>query len=75
MKTMDELIKYVKDNVDMDEVFYTFSKMCINRSCLRVENSSLYNQISDLVDDFGCDNGVDVSCVYIDEVFDGLFED
>lgn len=52
----EKLINYVYDNLDLDEVQFTFGNMCIERSNLMNTNSKLYYKISDLVDDFISDN-------------------
>jgi hypothetical protein len=72
---LNQMVEYIKTNVDMDEVGYTYSRMCIERCSLRIENPTLYNKISDLIDDFGCDNDFDVSDISVEEIFDELFAD
>lgn len=72
----EELIEYVKNNIDMGDVEYTYSKMCIERVPLHYANNNLYNTLSDLVDDFVSDN--ELSEEWFEETFidiEDLFED
>ena len=70
-----KMIEFVKANVDMQEVDYTFSRMCIERRSLGYINPRLYDKINDLIEDFGCDNDIDVSDILVEDIFDELFED
>lgn len=67
-----KLVEYILENVDIEDVNYTYSKMCIERTSLNVANYDLYNKLSDLVVDFVLDNELS------DEWFEtevGLIED
>lgn len=72
----EKLIEFIKENVSIEDINYTFSRMCIERSSLRYQNNNLYNQLSDLVDDFIVDN--ELSEEWFEETFidiEDLFED
>jgi hypothetical protein len=75
MDMRKKLVEYVRTNVDMEEVGYTFSRMCIERCSLGYQNPNLYDEISDLIEDFGCDNDFDVSDILVEDIFDELFDD
>lgn len=46
------LIEYVLENVDIEDIRYTYSRMCIHRHPLCCENYSLECKLEDLVKDF-----------------------
>ena len=50
---INKCVEYVKENLDPTvDLGYTYSKMCVHRTPLRMEDSWLYNHISDLIEDF-----------------------
>lgn len=69
-----KMIEFVKANVDMEDVNYTYSKMCVNRTPLHYQNHSLYNQIEDLVEEFCMDNDMDNEDFDIEEIFDKIMD-
>ena len=72
----EKLIEFIKENVSIEDINYTFSRMCIERTPLHYQNNNLYNQLSDLVDDFIADN--ELSEEWFEETFidiEDLFED
>lgn len=69
----DKLIQFIKDNIDMDDVRHTYSKMVICRCSLDYQNYNLYCQINDLIDDFCNDNKIDNDFDTF-EIFDKLFD-
>lgn len=74
-----ELISVVKSFISNDEVEYTFSKMCIERVPLHYANNTLYNKLSDLVDDFIADNDLqddwfEKTFLSIDDLFEYLID-
>lgn len=75
----EELIEYVKNNVNSSDVEYTYSQMCIQRVPLHYANNNLFNQISDLVDDFISDNELseewfEETFIDIEDLFEYLFD-
>lgn len=54
---MKDAIDYVRQNVDMDEVRYTIHQMEKSRLPLYNANPNLCDQIYDLMEEYGQDNG------------------
>ena len=69
-----KMIEFIKENVDMEDVNYTYSKMCVNRTSLHYQNHSLYNKIDDLVEEFCMDNDMDSEDFDIEEIFDEIID-
>ena len=69
-----KMIEFVKANVNMEEVYYTFGEMCVNRTPLYYQNPSLYNKIDDLVEEFCIDNDMDSEDFDIEEIFDKIMD-
>ncbi len=69
-----KMIEFVKANVDMEDVNYTYSKMCVNRTPLHYQNHSLYNKINDLVEEFCIDNDMNSEDFDIEEIFDKIMD-
>lgn len=75
----EELIEFVKSNIDSMDIEYTYSQMCIQRVPLHYANNNLYNQLSDLVDDFVSDNELseewfEETFIDIEDLFECLFD-
>lgn len=80
MNTVKNLVNYVLEHIDIEDVKYTYSRMCIERNNLNNANYSLYNKISDLVDDFVSDNELsdewfETEVGLIDDLFDELLKE
>ena len=69
-----KMIEFVKANVDMGVVYYTYGEMCVNRTPLHYQNYTLYNKISDLVEEFCIDNDMNSEDFDIEEIFDKLMD-
>lgn len=75
-----KLVEYVLSNVDIEDVNYTYSRMCIERNSLNNANYDLYNKLSDLVDDFISDNELseewfETEVGLIEDLFDELLKE
>jgi hypothetical protein len=55
----NEMIQFIKENVDMEEVNFTYKKMCENKTPLYHQNYALFVTIDALIVDFCCDNNID----------------
>lgn len=69
-----KMVEFIKANVNMEEVYYTFGEMCINRTPLHYQNHSLYNQIDDLIEEFCMDNDMNCEDIDIEEIFDKIMD-
>ena len=69
-----KIIEFVKANINMEDVNYTYSKMCVNRTSLHYQNPYLYNKINDLVEEFCIDNDIDNEYFDIEEIFDKIMD-
>lgn len=69
-----KMIEFVKANVNMEVVYYTYGEMCVNRTPLYYQNPSLYNKIDDLVVDFCMDNDMNCEDIDIEEIFDKIMD-
>lgn len=69
-----KIIEFVKANVNMEDVNYTYSKMCVNRTPLYHQNPTLFNQIDDLVAEFCIDNDINNEDFDIEEIFDKIMD-
>ena len=69
-----KMIGFIKENVNMEVVYYTYGEMCVNRTSLHYQNHTLYNHISDLVDEFCIDNDMNSEDFDIEEIFDKLMD-
>lgn len=70
---INKCVEYVKENLDPSvDLDYTYSKMCVHRTPLRMEDSWLYNHISDLIEDFKSDYDMEMYDFDIDYIFDKL---
>lgn len=75
-----KLIEFVLSEIDIEDVKYTYSRMCINRCNLFHENYSLYNKLDDLVHDFIIDNDLyddwlETEVGLIEDLFDELLKE
>ena len=72
---INKCVEYVKENLDPTvDLGYTYSKMCVHRTPLRMEDSWLYNHISDLIEDFKSDYDMEMYDFDIDYIFDKLVD-
>ena len=69
-----KMIEFIKENVNMEVVYYTYGEMCVNRTPLHYQNNTLYNHISDLVEEFCIDNDMDSEDFDIEEIFDKIMD-
>lgn len=65
---VEQCVEYVHNNFNTlaYDAQYTYSQMCINRTPLYHQNSSLYDHILQLMEDFGLDNDLEEN--WFDEV-------
>lgn len=56
---MKALIKFLKENVDEDEVCSTIRRMYQTRFPFHVANPTLHARLSDLMDEYGSDHDFD----------------
>ena len=42
----EKLIEFIKENVSIEDINYTFSRMCIERTPLYYQNNNLYLYVS-----------------------------
>lgn len=77
-KLYEQCIEYVYNNLNTltFDLPHTYSRMCVNRTPLHLENKSLFQHIMDLVEDFGIDNDLDENW-WVDEMIDveNVFDD
>ena len=76
----EKLIEFIKENVSIEDINYTFSRMCIESTPLCYQNNNLYHQLSDLVDDFIADNELseewfEETFIDIEDLFENLLND
>ena len=69
-----KIIEFIKKNVNIEEVYYTYGEMCVNRTPLYHQNPTLFNQIDDLVEEFCIDNDMDSEDFDIEEIFDKIMD-
>lgn len=66
---MDEkLLKFISGNVDMDQVNLAIKRMEHNRAPLYHIDSGLYDQITELFEEYGEDNGLPEGWYLIDDI-------
>ena len=69
-----DIAAYVRDNVEFYEerIQLALSMMGIMRCPLEVANNALYDEMSDAIEDWCVDNGVDFLSLDLDEVVDEI---
>ncbi len=67
------MIQFVKENVDMEEVNFTYKKMCENKTPLYNQNYALFNKIDGLIVEFCCDNNID-EYYDVEDVFNEIID-
>lgn len=77
----EQCIEYVYNNLNTltFNLPYTYSRMCINRTPLQVEDNRLFQHLMDLIEDFGIDNDLDENwwvyeMIDVEDVFDDLLD-
>lgn len=77
-KSLNDAISYVANNVDKDEVNFTFHNMSLLREPLFRVNSTLCDEIYDLMEEYGQDHELEEGwwLTYYDEevVFEKVFD-
>ena len=73
-KKIKELIEFVKENIDMDDVKHTYEKMCLNKTALHYQNYSLYYNIITLIAEFCTDNDMCDDFFDVEEIFYKLMD-
>lgn len=77
----EQCIEYAFNNLNtlIFDLPHTYSRMCVNRTPLYMENERLFQHIMDLIEDFGVDNNLDENwwvdeMIDVEDVFDDLLE-
>lgn len=74
-------IQYAQNNLNtmVYDVNYTYSRMCMEKTPLYVENERLFYHIQDLIDDFITDyeldeDWADMNGIYVDYIFEKILD-
>lgn len=77
-KKLTQAIQYCINNIDSEEVKFTWNQMSISREPLQSTNYSLYCSILDMMDEFSeeheLDNGWWETITDVEEIFDNIID-
>ena len=80
MDMTKKLVNYILENVNVEEIRFTYSQMCMKKTDLARQNWELYNDLENYVDNFIEDNELDdewfeTEVGLIDDLFEELLKE